>query len=96
MQSSCSKFQRKSFANVSFFNKTFTTKPGWNEQNANEIFNSVLKLLQQAFAFCKEANIACVSFSAAMHSLLAVDKNGKPLMNMLPGQICAALNMHTS
>jgi gluconokinase len=65
-----------------------STKPiepqqGWNEQNADGIFNAVLKLLQQAFAFCGETNIACVSFSAAMHSLLAADKNGKPLMNML-------------
>lgn len=58
-------------------------KQGWNEQNADGIFNAVLKLLKQAFAFCKENNVTCVSFSAAMHSLLAVDKSGKPLMNML-------------
>src|ERR1700759_1368134 len=70
--------------------KTFhiLTKPiepqqGWNEQSPDEIFNAVLKLLRQAFAFCGETNIASVSFSAAMHSLLAVGKNGKPLMNML-------------
>lgn len=63
--------------------KPIQTKPGWNEQNADEIFNAVIKLLQQSFSFCKEKNIACISFSAAMHSLLAVDKSGKPLMNML-------------
>ncbi len=63
--------------------KPMQPKPGWNEQNADEIFNAVIKLLQQSFSFCKEKDIACVSFSAAMHSLLAVDKNGKPLMNML-------------
>ena len=63
--------------------KPIEPKPGWNEQNADEIFNAVLKLLEQSFAFCKEENISCVSFSAAMHSFLAVDKNGKPLMNML-------------
>lgn len=63
--------------------KPIQTKPGWNEQNADEIFNAVLTLLQQSLNFCGEANVACVSFSAAMHSLLAVDKNGKPLMNML-------------
>ena len=61
----------------------YKPKPGWNEQNADEIFNAVIKLLQQSFSFCKEKNIACVSFSSAMHSLLAVDKNGKPLMNMI-------------
>src|SRR5258706_15704916 len=63
--------------------KPLEPKPGWNEQDADEIFQAVLKLLQQSFAFCEEKNIACVSFSAAMHSLLAVDKDGRPLMNML-------------
>ncbi len=63
--------------------KPIQPKPGWNEQNADTIFNAVLQLLQQAFSFCKYENISCVSFSAAMHSLLAVDKNGKPLMNMI-------------
>ena len=63
--------------------KPIIPKPGWNEQNADVIFNAVFKLLQQSFSFSKEKNIACVSFSAAMHSLLAVNKKGKPLMNML-------------
>jgi gluconokinase len=63
--------------------KPIQLKPGWNEQKADEIFNAVIKLLQQSFSFCKEKNVACISFSAAMHSLLAVDKNGKPLMNMM-------------
>lgn len=63
--------------------KPIQPQPGWNEQNADEIFNAVIKLLQQSFSFCDEKNIACVSFSAAMHSLLAVDKTGKPLMNMM-------------
>ncbi len=63
--------------------KPIEPKPGWNEQNADVIFNASLKLLQQSFTFCKDENIGCVSFSAAMHSLLAVDKNGNPLMNMI-------------
>ncbi len=63
--------------------KPIQTKPGWNEQNADKIFDAFLKLLKQSFSFCNVENVACVSFSAAMHSLLAVDKNGKPLMNML-------------
>jgi len=63
--------------------KPIQPRQGWNEQDADEIVNAVLKLLQQAIVFCKAENIACVSFSAAMHSLLAVDKTGKPLMNML-------------
>ena len=63
--------------------KPLQPKPGWNEQNADEIFSAVLKLLKQSIGFCKAENIACIAFSAAMHSFLAVDKAGKPLMNML-------------
>ena len=63
--------------------KPIQPKQGWNEQDADEIFNAVLKLLQKAITFCKAENIACISFSAAMHSFLAVDKTGRPLMNML-------------
>ncbi|HEX5153656.1 MAG TPA: gluconokinase [Parafilimonas sp.] len=70
--------------------KTFqcATKPieprqGWNEQDADAIFDAVIQLLQQAIALCGEEHISCISFSAAMHSFLAVDKNGKPLMNMI-------------
>src|SRR6187549_801355 len=58
-------------------------KPGWNEQDANAIFKAILHLLQQAIVFCKDEHIHCVAFSAAMHSFLPVDKEGKPLMNML-------------
>jgi gluconokinase len=63
--------------------KPVQPKPGWNEQNPEAVFNAVIRLLQQSIAFCGEENVACVSFSAAMHSLLAVDKNGRPLMNMM-------------
>lgn len=63
--------------------KPVLPKPGWNEQEPVNIFNTVLKLLQQSFRFCKEENVLCVCFSAAMHSLIAVDKKGKPLMNMI-------------
>ena len=37
--------------------KPIEPKQGWNEQDADEIYNAVLKLLQQAIAFCKEENI---------------------------------------
>lgn len=63
--------------------KPIQPKPGWNEQNADEIFTSVISLLQQSISFCRYRNIGCVSFSAAMHSLLAVDKNGRPLTNAI-------------
>jgi len=63
--------------------KPIEPRPGWNEQNADEIFKAVFKLLQQSISFCKEEKIASISFSAAMHSFLPVDKHHTPLMNML-------------
>lgn len=52
------------------------------EQDPELIFNSVLKLLEKIIAN-KESNVACISFSAAMHSIMAVDKNGKKLSNAI-------------
>ncbi|MGN6354117.1 MAG: FGGY family carbohydrate kinase, partial [Parafilimonas sp.] len=73
----------KVFKTFEYATSPIKPKQGWNEQNATTIFKEVIKLLQQSINFCGEENVACVSFSAAMHSLLAVDKSGEPLMNML-------------
>ncbi len=51
------------------------------EQDAESIFQLVLNLLQQCIAVVNENDIACISFSAAMHSIMAIDKNGKILTN---------------
>ncbi|MBG9378304.1 gluconokinase [Panacibacter sp. DH6] len=55
---------------------------GAHTQDAEAIYNNVVQLLQEscAFSVAAGARIACVSFSAAMHSFLAVDSSGKPLM----------------
>ena len=46
--------------------------PGYQEQNAEDIFQAVLKVLKQANdSIADKKSIACVSFSSAMHSLLA-------------------------
>lgn len=58
-------------------------QPGWHEQDAEKIFQSVLNLLRQCFQLAGAEEILCVSFSAAMHSLLAVDENGTPLTNAI-------------
>jgi gluconokinase len=42
---------------------------GTHEQNADEIFQAVIKLVQQCIQRTNNNKIACVSFSAAMHSL---------------------------
>jgi gluconokinase len=56
---------------------------GTHEQNAEEIFQAVIKLLQKYLQDADKNKIGCVSFSAAMHSFMAVDKGGNPLMNAM-------------
>ncbi len=58
-------------------------KRGEHEQDAEMIFQSVLQLLKQSLEANANNNIVAVSFSAAMHSLLAVDETGKPLTNAM-------------
>lgn len=53
---------------------------GRHDQDAELVFKVVVQLLQQVISSIGAAQIACFSFSAAMHSLLAVDANGRPLM----------------
>jgi gluconokinase len=59
----------------------FSPTPETAEQNPEEIFNAVIntvkKTMQESHVDPKD--ILCVSFSSAMHSVIAVDKEGKPL-----------------
>lgn len=63
--------------------KSIQPKEGYHEQDAEEIFQTVLQLLKQSLQTLNANDVACISFSAAMHSLLAVDENGKPLMHAI-------------
>jgi gluconokinase len=60
-------------------------KPTWSEQDPEEIFHAVLISIKDVV----EENNAMgnklegISFSAAMHSLIAVDPEGKPLTNCI-------------
>lgn len=58
-----------------------SSNPGWAEQDPEEIFKAVLNSLSRMVDEVKKTNheISGVSFSAAMHSLLALDKEGCPL-----------------
>lgn len=56
---------------------------GEHTQDAEAIFQNVLMLLKECIGYLKEDKIACVSFSAGMHSFMAVDNNGKPLMRAM-------------
>ena len=58
--------------------------PGHQEQNAGDIFQAVLMVLRMAIStVADKQSISCIAFSAAMHSLMAVDKEGKPLTALM-------------
>lgn len=57
--------------------RTISSRPGWQEQEPEAIFRAMLKVLRQVIA--ENGQPLAVSFSCAMHSLLAVDENGRPL-----------------
>lgn len=61
--------------------KIFSPKPDYQEQNPNEIFEATIQVIKQAMAEVGEVSI--VAFSAAMHSLMAVDEKHKPLTNLI-------------
>lgn len=63
--------------------RSFTGEDGKHEQDAEEIFINTVSLLKEAFEFMPVAEISCVCFSTAMHSLLAVNENGNPVMNAI-------------
>jgi len=63
--------------------RSFAGDDGMHEQDAEDICAMVLDLLKQAFAHTPATEVSCVCFSAAMHSLLAVDDAGRPTMHAL-------------
>ena len=56
---------------------------GFHEQDAEKIFQIAVELIKQSTQNINHDEIACISFSAAMHSLLAIDESGKPLINAI-------------
>ena len=61
--------------------QTISDEPGQSEQNPDEVLQQVITLIIQAL----QANTAIqgICFSAAMHSVMAVNKEGKPLTNAI-------------
>lgn len=62
--------------------KLYHPKPGYSEQNPEEIFVAVLKSINGVVSLFSTPPVL-VSFSAVMHSLMAVDKEGRPLTNCM-------------
>ncbi|PZR28642.1 MAG: gluconate kinase [Citrobacter freundii] len=58
-------------------------KAGYHEQDPDQLFNAVIDVLTRAIQSVPEKQqILAVSFSAAMHSLMAVDSEGHPLTTL--------------
>jgi gluconokinase len=65
---------------------TFHTEPDYSEQDPEQIFITmlyVLKNLLNESIYPKRYKPACLCFSASMHSLITVDKNGSPIGNAM-------------
>lgn len=63
----------------------FSPEPDFQEQNPAEIFEATMQVLKQCAQFVKniDISISSVCFSAAMHSLMAVDSDGKPMSQLI-------------
>ncbi|MGZ8549465.1 MAG: gluconokinase, partial [Chitinophagaceae bacterium] len=65
---------------------TFHTEPDYSEQDPEQIFITMLYVLKNLLnekIHPKKYKVACICFSAYMHSVLAVDKMGVPLGNAI-------------
>jgi gluconokinase len=59
-------------------------QPDWSEQDPDAIFEAVCKTLKAvADFFTEKSELLGISFSAAMHGVLALDKNGKKLTGLI-------------
>lgn len=58
---------------------TVQEHPGQSEQDAETVFGTMLQVVQQSLAALAGHQLQAACFSAAMHSLLAVDSRGAPL-----------------
>lgn len=59
-------------------------RPGWSEQDPEEIVKAVITCLQEIAGQVDQKNeILCVTFSSQMYSVLAIDEEGEPVTNSL-------------
>jgi gluconokinase len=54
-------------------------QPGWAEQDPEEILAAVVAAIRVVMQQVEPGAVAALGFSAAMHSVIAVDQTGKPL-----------------
>lgn len=56
---------------------------GWAEQDPQEVFQAVVEVITQTVQLTRAGLLTGVSFSCAMHSLMAVGANGEPLTPLI-------------
>ncbi|MFC6322401.1 gluconokinase [Companilactobacillus baiquanensis] len=57
----------------------YQTKPGMAEEDPEEIFEAVIKTMQEVLKNIDSQSLKFVSFSTAMHSLILMDDNDRPI-----------------
>jgi len=65
---------------------TFHTEPDYSEQDPEQMFITMLYVLKNLLnekIHSKKYKVVCICFSASMHSVLAIEKNGVPLGNAI-------------
>jgi gluconokinase len=65
---------------------TFHPDPDYSEQDPEQIFITMLYVLKNFLGekiHAQKNRVICICFSASMHSVLAIDKNGAPLGNAI-------------
>lgn len=65
---------------------TFHPEPDYSEQDPEQLFITMLYVLKNFFTETvhpKKYKVLYIGFSAAMHSVVAIDKNGVPLGNVI-------------
>ena len=58
-------------------------KPNWAEQNPEELYNATIKAINTLEKNVKK-HVKAIGFCGQMHGLCCLDKNGKPLTNLIP------------
>lgn len=74
------------FASMKGSYPTFHVEPDYSEQDPEQIFITmlyVLKNLLSEMVYPKNYTVTSICFSASMHSVLPIDKNGVPLGNAI-------------
>src|SRR5688572_29983805 len=65
---------------------TFHLEPDYSEQDPEQLFITMLYVLKNLLTekiHPQKYKVVCICFSASMHSVLAIDKNGVPLGNAI-------------